>query len=688
MADPTLDDIGRWILDNQDKQHTPDFETMANAYKHMSAQRGAAGADVMEASPWETVDVNQPAANVRAAIAALPDERNKDIATRAWADAYVRRENEQGGVGHWIDERARALARGTPVGSWLDEANAGTSALANKLSGGRFGAPYDESVAYQRARDRIYAEQHPWENLGENVGGAIASLPLSTVRGAGFLGNLGLNTALGAIYGAGETNRPDIGTAGEAWDRAKHAAVGGTVAGGLTTLLYPLARLYSRYATTDPAIDQAAGSLGKDLPFFTRAADPKAQAFGRQFAQMNPGSKVAAGWDRAYNAPASSIDDVARSIVGAESATAPYYAGRAVRPGMERAAENATQQMGALARQTSDAMPAAARYDMPITRSTVGDLVGERRAAGSMAPWAGLDEAANLSTQPHGSTFPGMARQITELGQDIGRPDIVPRPLPRADQSRVYSALRADQGDAVEAALGSAGRSTYEQNLVRQADLAELRDEIARAVGNRQPEALISMAHRAANVRGGGTRIDELGTIVNALNPAEREQLAAGVLANINNAARGSPGGIAGGLNAMPAQTRDMLFQPGTQLGQQATDIRTLAQRLGEIQGMGHVGSAKTKADTWGEEALRGLTGSAGKATAALAAGRATGIPGIGPALASLSAVRDFKNFLGKAVGAPYALRRGLPPAAVGPINTFAIGVPRVGGDWIADRLR
>jgi hypothetical protein len=36
MADPTLDNIGQWILDNKDKAGTPDFVKMSDAYRQMS----------------------------------------------------------------------------------------------------------------------------------------------------------------------------------------------------------------------------------------------------------------------------------------------------------------------------------------------------------------------------------------------------------------------------------------------------------------------------------------------------------------------------------------------------------------------------------------------------------------------------------------------------------------------------
>lgn len=41
MAEPTLDDVGKWILDNQDKAGTPEFVTMSDAYRQMSGMQQA-----------------------------------------------------------------------------------------------------------------------------------------------------------------------------------------------------------------------------------------------------------------------------------------------------------------------------------------------------------------------------------------------------------------------------------------------------------------------------------------------------------------------------------------------------------------------------------------------------------------------------------------------------------------------
>jgi hypothetical protein len=54
MAEPTLDSIGQWILDNKDKAGSPDFVKMSEAYRQMSANPSAASA----AAPAEDAAYN------------------------------------------------------------------------------------------------------------------------------------------------------------------------------------------------------------------------------------------------------------------------------------------------------------------------------------------------------------------------------------------------------------------------------------------------------------------------------------------------------------------------------------------------------------------------------------------------------------------------------------------------------
>jgi hypothetical protein len=161
----------------------------------------------------------------------------------------VAKERDQGGVGLAIDDTVRTLMRGTPVGSWLDEANAGIDAGLNKITGGRIGMPYDERMAYEKARNQaVDKSASPLFSTGlgtvdtadvQKVLGGLLSIPASPVssviQGASILPRLGnallTGMAYGGVYGAGE---------GEGTERLGNAGTGLAIGGALgpaTTLL-------------------------------------------------------------------------------------------------------------------------------------------------------------------------------------------------------------------------------------------------------------------------------------------------------------------------------------------------------------------------------------------------------------------------------------------------------------------
>lgn len=210
------------------------------------AQQG----DPLQRPAWEAapliprsqqLNFDRPVEQVRADIAKLP-EGEREGALRAWADHFVAKERAGGGVGQFISDRVRNVARGTPVGTWLDEANAATSAALHRVTGGYAGAPYDEAAAYQSATDRALDSEAPklfrvpytqtdvtTADL-EKVAGGVASIPaapMATVfRGATMLPQMG-NAAItglgyGALYGAGIGDTED----GRAWETAKGAGAG------------------------------------------------------------------------------------------------------------------------------------------------------------------------------------------------------------------------------------------------------------------------------------------------------------------------------------------------------------------------------------------------------------------------------------------------------------------------------
>ena len=158
------------------------------------------------------------------------------------ADAYVQKEQAERstgltGVVNAADNFVRDFARGVPiVGGALDEVNAGVSALT--------GGDYNETLDYQRARDRYNDKTFGALSTGTQIAGGVAS-------GIGAARMLGLGGAATSAPGAAAQYMPTVGgalrgaaaaapvgaadmfTRAEGDGRLGSAAVGAVLGGGL-----------------------------------------------------------------------------------------------------------------------------------------------------------------------------------------------------------------------------------------------------------------------------------------------------------------------------------------------------------------------------------------------------------------------------------------------------------------------
>lgn len=226
------------------------------------------------------LDFSRPDPEVRDAIRKLPKEQ-QDAAVKAWAQARVTKERGSRGALDTAGGHLRAVARGTFVGPWLDEIQGGVSSLAHRATGGAVGAPYDESVAFQRANDAAYDKENPYLGTALKVGGGLAGgLGSLAVRGgslaargaASLVGGpfaaaapaasvggriaqgVGVGATHGASYGAGEAEggfTPE-GLASRAGGAATGAAIGGALGGALSPVADVVGGVY-RAATTPTA---------------------------------------------------------------------------------------------------------------------------------------------------------------------------------------------------------------------------------------------------------------------------------------------------------------------------------------------------------------------------------------------------------------------------------------------------
>jgi hypothetical protein len=140
----------------------------------------------------------------------------------------------------------RNLSEGFPIGSYLDEANAGLADVANRVTGGKVGEPYQDRMDYHAAYDAqkdadstVLAEDVPV--IGDITAGGLTKLaggvmsapfapmikPLGGATALPQIANGALTgAAYGAGYGAGQGQGMDrLGNAGYG------AAIGSTVGG-------------------------------------------------------------------------------------------------------------------------------------------------------------------------------------------------------------------------------------------------------------------------------------------------------------------------------------------------------------------------------------------------------------------------------------------------------------------------
>lgn len=675
MPDYTQDDVGHWLRNNQDKKGTPDWDTMTKAWDQFGTAQPA------EPAP-QRFDFNRDPALVRADIAAIPDEQMRSKMLDAFGDAYVANERAQpmGTVGklfhaftgvtpQTVVDVGRSLVRGMPFGTWADELNAKTAELLGQSS-------YDEALAYQRAKDRAFTQASPIVNAATQLTGGIASAPATMLRGGSIatnlLGNAGINTALGGVAGAGEAERPEDRASGAAWGAGSAAALSGAFA--------PLQAAGMRYSRFTPEVQAAADQLAVKTPFFVRAEDPMVRAAGRQAAQGAPGSTLAQAWEDAYRGTQQAGGEIVQRATGAGTAEAPRIAGNAVREGVTSARDAARADMRQLAGVTNAVMPPGFRGDPSELRTALANITAGRTEAG-LPPTPGfLGNVQSHVDMPGGVSWRGSNVFNTELGRQAGLPE------GRKVSQEVFSDLyRANQGETrprfVEEAAGPIARQTFERMTEGQRGLGDLRRTLNEALGTRDPAALTSMLADAATVRGGGPRLNTLEAVLAQLDPQQREQLGGGVLATYMNRAQSggnvSAARLASQLNDMAPSARGGAYggTPGlfpnlTPVGRDVDALATLAQRVGQVAGEGHVGSAKTLGSS--------MVPQGGLGTAAAGAVLAPALAGLEPTTGAATALAG--RSIGKGVAnlvTPLLYRHGLPPWLSDAINAVAAGTAR-----------
>jgi len=220
----------------------------------------SAFASPRQKTPDEMIDYARPAEAVRADVGKLTPEFREKALTR-WADHFVAKENENAGIGSAIDNTARTMARGTFAGPWLDEATAIGNKALQVATGGIAGGDYDETLAYQRAKDRALDKDAPVLSMAGKIAGGIAGgvgsmitqgpgvmLNAARIAAGGPLGSItpaatvpgrvAQSAGVGGVYGA---NAGAGDGEGGALNRAEGAAQGAGIGMAIGGALAPIA---------------------------------------------------------------------------------------------------------------------------------------------------------------------------------------------------------------------------------------------------------------------------------------------------------------------------------------------------------------------------------------------------------------------------------------------------------------
>lgn len=228
------------------------------------------------------LDFTRPIEELRGEIEQLP-EGQKQQAYNQWAEQRVAKERAAGYA------PLPEVARGIPIiGGLLDEGTAAIQSGLHSVSGGRVGAPYDEALAYERARLRQAEQANPALALGSQLTAGIVTggSVLSRIAPAPTLaGRIGQGAVIGGTAGTAEGFVAGEGSAGE---RLQNAGTGMSVGGVIGSVLPVAGSVISR------AYGAASDALGPTITRYMRGVEEAADdILARRIARegSSPGQK-------------------------------------------------------------------------------------------------------------------------------------------------------------------------------------------------------------------------------------------------------------------------------------------------------------------------------------------------------------------------------------------------------------
>jgi len=529
---------------------------------------------------------------------------------------------------------AQRMLRGFPgLGGALDEIGAGADAVINTVSGGRFGTPYDESLAKRRAAIERSDAENPVLNTALAVGGGLAlgsQLPMARVftnpvaptvmtRGADAMLNAGIYGGLtGFTEGEGGfLNRAQqgINTAGTS------AAIAGPLASAGQAISNRLA------ATPPGSITQQADNIGVTLPTFMDGGRASQNVAGKLGAIPFVGDDINNAVAVARSQTGTAARNISDAVAGGR--TSPQQAGEAI-------SNATTQAAGPGARAATNRVYEAVERQMqgvvaPLsaTQRAAAELTRQQQAATRPIHGVALREVEEALGTPNGLSFEGISRLRTRIGSMIDNNIDPENATARAGLASIYAALTDDMQTAINTRGGAAARQTWERANAVARQAAERRDTVARLVGAEGDKAGEGITDRLVAMASSKSSADasRLGQVRRAAGADSWRQLSGAAIERLgrNTSDEFSPDIFLKNYSQLSDRGRQLLFNStGDHILPHLENLAAVSarlqqfNRLGNPSGSGGVGALLT--------ALVGLgAGDAGATAGTMIAGRGLG---------------------------------------------------------------
>lgn len=531
---------------------------------------------------------------------------------------------------------AQRMLRGVPgLGGALDEIGAGADAALNFLSGGKVGAPYDESLTRRREAIAKSDEENPYENAALAIGGGLGlvpSLPTARIFTNPVAPTVTTRAADGALNAAGYAaltgfTEGEGGLASRLEKAGEYgstgALVGGTASGIGQAILNRIG------GTPQQSITRDAADLGVRIPAFMEGGRASQNIASKLGAIPFVGDDINDAVAVTRSQTGTAARNIAQNVAGGR--VTPQEAGETVSrssidwtTGAARAAQDRVY--GAIEREMQ-----GVAAPLSSTRRAAAELTRQSDEAASPLHAAALQSIDEALQRPNGLSYEGLSRLRTQIGRMIDNSIDPNNATARAGLSAIYGALTDDMQSAITTRGGTRAQQLWQRanTVARQA--AERRDTVARLVGTDGDKPGEAIVDRVVAMAGSKSSADaaRLGQVRRAAGPDSWRQLSGAAIERLgrNQSNDFSPDIFLRNYRALSDNGRQLLFgSTGDDIIPDLERLATVSQRLqsfsrlGNPSGSGGVAAILTAM-------VGGAGGASGMATTAgtMMAGRGVG---------------------------------------------------------------